>query len=107
MKAIALEKYGTGTDLDLIDRDIPVVKAQEVLIRVHAAAVNLIDLKKAAGAFKDFMPLTFPWTPGVDFSGIIELVGSLCLSCWPFNIRYMPFSRNCSPRMRTWWRSPG
>jgi len=76
MKAIALEKYGTGTDLDLIDRDIPVVKAREVLIRVHAAAVNLIDLKKAAGAFKDFMPLPFPWTPGVDFSGIIELVGN-------------------------------
>jgi NADPH:quinone reductase-like Zn-dependent oxidoreductase len=46
-----------------------------VLIRVHAAAVNLIDLKKAAGAFKDFLPLSFPWIPGVDFSGIIESVG--------------------------------
>jgi NADPH:quinone reductase-like Zn-dependent oxidoreductase len=60
----------------LIDRDMPVAKSQAVLIRVHAAAVNLIDLKKAAGAFKDFMPLSFPWIPGVDFSGIIESVGS-------------------------------
>jgi acetyl esterase len=75
MKAIALTKYGTGKDLDLIDREVPVAKAQEVLIRVHAAAVNLIDLKKAAGAFKDFMPLSFPWIPGVDFSGIVESVG--------------------------------
>jgi Alcohol dehydrogenase GroES-like domain len=75
MKAIALGKYGTGKDLDLIDREVPVAKAQEVLIRVHAAAVNLIDLKKAAGAFKDFMPLSFPWIPGVDFSGIVESVG--------------------------------
>ena len=76
MKAIALGKYGTGKNLDLIDRDMPVAKSQAVLIRVHAAAVNLIDLKKAAGAFKDFMPLSFPWIPGVDFSGIIESVGS-------------------------------
>jgi NADPH:quinone reductase-like Zn-dependent oxidoreductase len=75
MKAIALGKYGTGKDLNLIDRDVPVAKAQEVLIRVHAAAVNLIDLKKAAGAFKDFLPLSFPWIPGVDFSGIVESAG--------------------------------
>lgn len=43
---------------------------------MHAAGVNLIDLKIAAGAFKDFMPLTFPWIPGVDFAGVIESVGT-------------------------------
>ncbi|MHA4812555.1 NADP-dependent oxidoreductase [Flavitalea flava] len=76
MKAIALKEYGTSKNLVSIDLDIPSVKEHEVLIRLHAAAVNLIDLKKAAGAFKDFMPLQFPWIPGVDFSGVIESVGA-------------------------------
>jgi NADPH:quinone reductase-like Zn-dependent oxidoreductase len=71
MKAIALRKYGTGNGLDLIDRDVPVVKAQEVPIRVYAVAVNLIDLKKAAGAFKDFLPLSFRERSRIPGSGRI------------------------------------
>lgn len=76
MKAIVLEAYGTSKNLRSVELATPVPKENEVLVRIHAAAVNPIDLKKAAGAFKDFMPLPFPWTPGVDFSGTVESVGT-------------------------------
>jgi NADPH:quinone reductase-like Zn-dependent oxidoreductase len=41
MKAIVQEKYGSPVDvLELMDIDKPVVKDDEVLVRVHAASVH-------------------------------------------------------------------
>src|ERR671918_1573450 len=41
MKAIVQDKYGSPTDvLELRDIDEPVVKDDEVLVRVHAASVH-------------------------------------------------------------------
>ena len=44
MKAIVRDEYGAPDDvLELQDIDKPVVKDGEVLVRVHAAAVNIGD----------------------------------------------------------------
>ena len=43
MKAIVQGKYGSPDVLQLRDIDKPVVKDDEVLVRVHAAAVNIGD----------------------------------------------------------------
>jgi NADPH:quinone reductase-like Zn-dependent oxidoreductase len=43
MKAIVQGKYGSADVLQLRDIDTPVVKEDEVLIRVRAAAVNIGD----------------------------------------------------------------
>ena len=44
MKAIVQDKYGAPDDvLQLQEIDKPVVKDDEVLVRVHAAAVNISD----------------------------------------------------------------
>jgi NADPH:quinone reductase-like Zn-dependent oxidoreductase len=41
MKAIVQDKYGSPTDvLELRDIDVPMVKDDEVLVRVHAASVH-------------------------------------------------------------------
>lgn len=75
MKAIVLNNYGTPEDLQLQEIEIPVPHADQVLVRVYAAAVNFLDIGKATGAFKNQFQLNFPWVPGIDFAGIIESVG--------------------------------
>ena len=43
IKAIVQDKYGSPDVLELKDVDKPVVKEDEVLVRVRAAAVNIGD----------------------------------------------------------------
>ncbi len=43
MKAIAQDRYGSPDVLELREVDKPVVADHEVLVRVHAAAVNARD----------------------------------------------------------------
>jgi NADPH:quinone reductase-like Zn-dependent oxidoreductase len=42
---------------------------------VSAAGVNPVDWKFRVGYLKDMLPLSMPWIPGFDFSGIVETVG--------------------------------
>ncbi len=51
-------------------------RAGEVLVRVHAAAVNPVDWKIRAGHVKGWLQYTLPMIPGWDFSGVVESVGS-------------------------------
>lgn len=74
MKAIQLHGYGQAQDLKYEDAPMPEVGAGQVRVRVHAASVNPLDYKKASGAMKQMMPLTFPWTPGMDLSGVVDEV---------------------------------
>jgi len=53
----------------------PQLEAGQVLVRVLSAAVNPVDWKYRSGIYKAFMPLTFPWTPGLEGAGIVEAVG--------------------------------
>ncbi|MGO8693931.1 MAG: NADP-dependent oxidoreductase [Rectinemataceae bacterium] len=74
--AMRFHEYG-GSDklvLDLIRP--PVLKADEVLIEVRFAGVNPIDWKIRSGYLRDFMPVTLPFTPGIDVSGIVAEIGS-------------------------------
>ncbi|NIH82123.1 NADP-dependent oxidoreductase [Amycolatopsis viridis] len=75
MKAIALQKYGSADDLQLIDLPDPKVGPAEVLIRVKAAAVNPVDWKLAAGGLDALMEVRFPLVPGWDVAGVVEKVG--------------------------------
>lgn len=76
MKAIQLPAYGAADQLRYAEAPTPGAGPGQVLVRVHAASVNPIDSKLAAGYLRQFMPLTFPWVPGNDFAGTIEAVGA-------------------------------
>ncbi len=75
MKAIALEKYGSADDLELVELPKPKVAPAEVLIRVEAAGVNPVDWKLAAGGLDSMMEAGFPLVPGWDVAGVVEEVG--------------------------------
>jgi len=76
MKAIRIHKYGGPEVLQSEDLPRPQVAAvTEVLIRVHAAGVNPVDSAIRGGLVKEIFPVSFPWIPGSDVSGVIEEVG--------------------------------
>jgi len=76
MKAIQANNYGGPEVLVLEQASRPEPNADQVLIRLKAAGVNPADWKNRAGLFKQFVQLTFPWTPGMEGSGIVEAVGT-------------------------------
>ena len=72
MKAMLLRSHGGPENLRLEDVPTPAPKAGEVLVRIHAASVNPIDLKIRTG-----LPVgpQLPAILGCDFSGVVEQVG--------------------------------
>ena len=76
MQAIQVQDYGGPEVLALKQAPRPEPNADQVLIRLKAAGVNPADWKYQAGYYKQYMSLTFPWTPGLDGSGVIEAVGA-------------------------------
>ncbi len=76
MKAIQLHQYGDLNTLKFENVPVPEITDDTVLVNVRAAGVNHIDYLKATGILKDIYPLTFPWIPGRDFSGVIVKVGA-------------------------------
>jgi NADPH:quinone reductase-like Zn-dependent oxidoreductase len=75
MQAIRVRDYGEPEVLVLEQAPRPEPQAGEALIRIFAAGVNPADWKMRFGMYKAFMPLTFPWTPGLEGAGIVDAVG--------------------------------
>jgi NADPH:quinone reductase-like Zn-dependent oxidoreductase len=80
MKAILHSRYGPPDGLELKDIDKPVVKDDEVLVRVHAAAVGKGDWLTVAGlpyVARMRYGLRTPKhpVPGFDVAGSVEAVG--------------------------------
>jgi NADPH:quinone reductase-like Zn-dependent oxidoreductase len=72
MRAIVLSKYVKPAEYNLASVPVPTInKEDEVLIKVHAASVNPVDVKMAAGAMKAMLNATFPYLVGYDLSGTV------------------------------------
>ncbi len=67
MSALRFEVFGPPSKLSLQHIEVPQPKVGEVLVRVHAAAINPSDVKNVAGLFN----ASLPRTPGRDFAGIV------------------------------------
>ncbi len=76
MKAYQLERYGKGQRLILVERPDPVPASDEVLVEIHATAINQLDGKIRDGAFKPILPYKPPFVLGHDLAGIVTAVGA-------------------------------
>ena len=76
IRAVRFHEYGDSKKLVLESLPRPEPRADEVLVEVYYAGVNPIDWKIRSGYLKDFMPVSLPFAPGIDFSGVIAEVGS-------------------------------
>lgn len=78
MKAIRLHEFGGPEVLRYEDAPVPVLRAGEVLVRVHAIGINPPDWYLREG-YKMLPPewrpnIPFPIIPGTDISGVVAAV---------------------------------
>ena len=76
MKAFVVDKYKKKGPIRLADMPEPQVGANDLLIRIHATAINLLDSKIRDGEFKLFLPYKPPFILGHDLAGTVERVGA-------------------------------
>lgn len=72
MKAIRIHTYGGPEVLQYEDVPRPKMKKGDVLIRVHAAGVNPLDLQMRSGSLNGAAPHKLPLIIGWDVSGVVE-----------------------------------
>ena len=75
MKAYTISKYGKQP-LTLSELPGPVPTDTQVLVKINAASVNPIDLKRKHGDLRTIMATEFPLTLGHDFAGEVIQTGS-------------------------------
>ncbi|MGH0364929.1 NADP-dependent oxidoreductase [Sinorhizobium meliloti] len=76
MKAFVVDKYRKKGALRLANVPEPEVRDNDVLVRVRATGVNLLDSKIRDGEFKLILPYGPPFILGHDVAGSVVRVGS-------------------------------
>ncbi|KAF4946483.1 hypothetical protein FGADI_11121 [Fusarium gaditjirri] len=76
MLSITAPAYTSPSGYELSTVPTPTItEDSDVLIRVHAASINPVDVKKAAGVFKMAIKEEFPYKIGYDAAGVVVEVG--------------------------------
>jgi alcohol dehydrogenase len=76
VKAAQIRSYGGSDALELNEVTLPEPKANQILVKVYAAAINPFDIKLMSGAYKENIPLQFPAILGGDFAGKVTKTGN-------------------------------
>lgn len=76
MKALVLKRYGKADQIEFADVPNPLIKPNEILVRIHAVGLNPIDYMIPKGAFKPMLKFDLPATLGSDLAGTVVEVGS-------------------------------
>lgn len=76
MKAYFVDAYKKGSLLRLGEAPEPEVGPNDVLVRVHAVSLNLLDAKIRDGEFKPILPYKPPFIAGHDVAGTVLRVGA-------------------------------
>jgi NADPH2:quinone reductase len=73
MKAIRVHQFGGPEVMQLEEVPTPQAGPGQVLVRVHAAGINPVDVYIRSGAYA--VKPALPYTPGKDAGGVVEAVG--------------------------------
>lgn len=76
MKAAQIDGYGDVSAIQVRDTEKPIVRDDQVLIKVGAGGLNPFDLMVLSGQVQSMAPLDLPATLGSDIAGTIAEVGS-------------------------------
>ncbi|MGN6623655.1 MAG: NADP-dependent oxidoreductase [Candidatus Nitrosocosmicus sp.] len=78
MKSAQINRYGSSDVIEINQNayaSLP-TSSGEILVDVMASGVNPVDWKIREGYMQQMIPLQFPATLGMDFSGVIKDIGS-------------------------------
>nr|WP_314466215.1 NADP-dependent oxidoreductase [uncultured Clostridium sp.] len=95
MRAVGIKEFGGPDKLRVFEIQEVHPGPGEVRIRVHAAAINPVDIASRSGAMGGFAGLRRPYIPGMDAAGVVSQVGDGV--CWQVGDQVMavaaPFSQ--------------
>lgn len=74
MRAVVITRPGGPEVLEIQDRPVPEPREGELLVRVHASALNRADLHQCAGQYPA-PPGSPPDIPGLEFAGEVKAMG--------------------------------
>ena len=82
MKAIQVQNYGDASVLAMTESaPVPPLGAGKVLVKIHAAGVNFIDIYQRKGIYQTGVP----FIPGLEAAGVVEAVGAQVTELRPGN----------------------
>src|SRR5688572_17195295 len=76
MKAFIVKRYGSRDSVRAGDMPVPQLRDDDVLVQIHAASINPLDLKIRDGKLKLVLPYRLPIILGNDLAGIVVGVGA-------------------------------
>jgi NADPH:quinone reductase-like Zn-dependent oxidoreductase len=76
MKAFIIDRYKSRSRGRIAEVREPELRENDVLVRIHAAGVNLLDSKIRSGEFKLILPYRLPLILGNDVAGVVVKAGS-------------------------------
>jgi NADPH:quinone reductase-like Zn-dependent oxidoreductase len=75
MQAVRIHEFGAPSVMRIESAPRPAPGPGELLVRVHAAAINPVDTGARSGHVQDLVHARFPYIPGFDISGVVEEMG--------------------------------
>jgi alcohol dehydrogenase len=76
MKAFLLDRYGGDDAVRAGEVPEPELREGDVLVEVHAASINPLDLRIRNGKLKAILPYRLPLILGNDLAGVVVRVGA-------------------------------
>jgi hypothetical protein len=77
MRAVVISKPGGPEVMDVVERPVPEISDDQILIHVHAAGINRPDIAQRKGNYP--APAWAPQDiPGLEVAGVIERTGPRC-----------------------------
>jgi NADPH:quinone reductase-like Zn-dependent oxidoreductase len=94
MRAAVMTGYGKKHRVELRDMPEPQIREDEVLVKIHAASINPVDIKIRKGQMKSLLKYRFPQIMGNDIAGTVVRIGSRVTSFQPGDEVYSRLSKN-------------
>jgi 2-desacetyl-2-hydroxyethyl bacteriochlorophyllide A dehydrogenase len=76
MKAFAISRYGKANSVEAVELPEPELGDGDVLVQIHAASVNPLDLKIRNGELQPLLPYKLPLVLGNDLAGVVIKAGA-------------------------------
>ncbi len=76
MKAALIQRFGGNDQVTVTEIAVPAVGPTDLLVQVHAASVNPLDIKIREGKLKLLLKYRFPLVLGNDLAGVVVDAGA-------------------------------
>jgi 2-desacetyl-2-hydroxyethyl bacteriochlorophyllide A dehydrogenase len=76
MKAFVVTRYGKANSVEAVELPEPELGDRDVLVQIHAAGVNPLDLKIRNGELKPLLASKLPLVLGNDLAGVVVKAGT-------------------------------